>query len=265
MAAITDIRKKEQTQMQAYMNHKGCLMAFLEKALDDPDPTACGKCVNCNPSLLLSDKFDADLANQAAIYLKRSYQRILPRKKWPFYNPMPIYGFSGNIKPDLQAEEGQALCLWRDAGWGELVRKGKYDDDSYGDELVNACVEMIEQNDYDNPPKWVTCIPSKRHPTLVPDFAKRVAKALELPFIPCIEKVSENHQQKKMENSFQQAQNLDGVFQINLESKPYAPCFLVDDMVDSKWTLTVASALLRQAGCEAVYPLTLVLNSPRMD
>jgi len=55
------------------------------------------------------------------------------------------------------------------------------------------------------------------------------------------------------------------VFQVNLESMPVMPCFLVDDMVDSRWTLTVASALLGQAGCKAVYPIALALNSPRMD
>jgi ATP-dependent DNA helicase RecQ len=68
-----------------------------------------------------------------------------------------------------------------------------------------------------------------------------------------------------MENSFQQALNLDGVFKVNLEAKVYSPCLLIDDLVDSRWTFTVASVLLRQVGCTAVYPLALALNSPRMD
>jgi len=263
--AITAIRRQEQTQMQAYMSHKGCLMEFLAKALDDPDPSPCGKCVNCNPALLLSEDFDDDLANRAAIYLRRSYQPIQTRKQWPAFAPMHTYGFSGNIKPDMQAEEGRALSLWRDAGWGQLVHKGKYEDGQFSDELVAACVEMIRQWAPEKKPGWITCIPSKNHPTLVPDFAERLAKELELPYVACIEKVMDNPQQKTMENSYQQARNLDGVFQVNLDQKPYMPCFLVDDMVDSRWTLTVASALLRQAGCEAVYPIILALNSPRMD
>jgi len=32
---------------------------------------------------------------------------------------------------------------------------------------------------------------------------------------------------------------------------------LVDDMVDSRWTLTVAAWLLRSHGCGAVWPLAL--------
>lgn len=263
--AITAIRRQEQAQMQDYMNHTGCLMKFLAKALDDPAPSPCGKCVNCNPSLLLSEEFNEDLANRAAIYLRRSYQSIKPRKQWPAFKQMPIHNFAGNIKPDIQAEEGRALSLWRDAGWGQLVQQGKYEDQRFSDELVTACVEMIRQWEPENRPGWVTCIPSKNHPTLVPDFAQRLANALKLSFSACIEKVVDNPQQKLMENSYKQAKNLDGVFQVNLEHKAYPPCFLVDDMVDSGWTLTVASALLRQAGCEAVYPMTLALNSPRMN
>ena len=114
-------------------------------------------------------------------------------------------------------------------------------------------------------PQWVTCIPSRNHPNLVPDFAERLANKLGIPFVACIEKIRDNQQQKFMENSYQQVRNLDGVFRTNLVSQEYGPCLLVDDMVDSRWTFTVASAVLRQTGCTAVYPLALALNSPRMD
>ena len=262
---ITQIRRQEQSQMQEYMEHQGCLMAFLQNALDDPNSQNCGKCMNCNPDLLLPELYDNGLANRAALFLRRSYQSIEPRKQWPSHNPLPVYGFTGRINEKLQASEGRALSLWRDAGWGQLVAAGKYETNRFGDELVTACVEMIT---YWNPtpaPEWVICIPSLNHPDLVPDFAQRLAVALNLPFVPCIKKIRKNRQQKFMENSFQQAQNLDGVFNINLEPKVYSPCLLIDEMVDSRWTFTVASALLRQVGCTAVYPLALALNSPRMD
>ncbi|HOM59533.1 MAG TPA: hypothetical protein PK770_06695 [Kiritimatiellia bacterium] len=66
-------------------------------------------------------------------------------------------------------------------------------------------------------------------------------------------------------NSYQQAHNLDGVFSVDLANVSAAPCFLIDDMTDSGWTFTVAAALLRREGCQAVFPLALALNSPRMD
>ena len=34
-------------------------------------------------------------------------------------------------------------------------------------------------------------------------------------------------------------------------------CVLVDDLIDSRWTVTVAGRLLRQAGADAVLPLAL--------
>ena len=263
--SITKIREDEQAQMRNYMGSTGCLMAFLEEALDDPNPKACGQCRNCNPQGLLPEGFHNDLANRAALFLRRSYQPILPRKKWPAYKPMQEYDFAGNIGLNLQASEGRALCLWRDAGWGQLVAQGKYETGRFSDELVAASQVMIHEWVFDEAPLWVTCIPSWNHPQLVPDFAKRLADVLGLPFVPCIEKVKANSQQKYMENSFQQAQNLDGVFQVNPEAGILDPCLLIDDMVDSRWTFTVAAALLRSAGCQAVYPLALALNSPRMD
>lgn len=264
--AITAIRRTEQAQMQEYMAHQGCLMAFVAQALDDPNPQACGKCRNCNPAHLVPEEFTHDLANRAALFLRRSYHPINARKQWPAAGMFNHYTFNGrNIPKELQASEGRALSLWRDAGWGQMVAAGKDTTDHFADELVTACVEMLAQWNLDPAPKWVTCIPSHNHPNLVPDFARRLAEALNLKFVPCIEKVRENQHQKFMGNSFQQAKNLDGVFNVNLKQKTYSPCLLVDDMVDSRWTFTVASALLRQVGCRAVYPLALALNSPRMD
>ena len=263
--AITDIRRKEQQQMRSYMEQTDCLMAFLQAALDDPSPTNCGKCKSCNPDSLLDETYEDDLANRAGLFLRRSYQPLAPRKQWPAkdmfrHSPLGAY----KIPKTLQAEEGRALSLWRDAGWGQLVAQGKYQTDRFSDDLVAACLEMLKEWAPDPAPQWVTCIPSLNHPELVPDFAARLASELGVPFVPCIEKARANRQQKYMENSYQQVRNLDGVFNINLAPKDYPPCLLVDDMIGSGWTFTVASALLRQAGCSAVYPIALALNSPRM-
>lgn len=263
---ITRLRREEQLQMHEYLKHTGCLMAFLQDALNDPFPTDCGQCKCCNPDLLLGDSYDNNLANRAGLFLRRSYQPIRPRKQWPGRDMFTQSELSGYKIPKNQlAEEGRALSLWRDAGWGELVALGKYQTNKFSDELVTACVEMLSEWSPDPFPEWVTCIPSLNHPLLVPDFAERLAKKLDLPFINCIKKTRANCQQKEMKNSHQQVRNLDRVFKISLEPKQFAPCLLVDDIIDSGWTLTVVSALLRQIGCSAVYPMALALNSPRMD
>ena len=263
--AITAVRRAEQAQMQAYMGHDGCLMEFLARALDDPHAEPCGKCAGCLGRPVFSPDYDHDLANRAAIFLKRSHQPLTPRKQWPSGGALPTYGFTGRIGTSLCAQEGRALCLWRDAGWGNMVAAGKYENDHFDDELGVACVEMLGGWNPEPPPEWVTCIPSLNRPELVPDFARRLAETLGLPFHPCLQKVIANRPQKEMQNSFQQARNLDGVFAIDGDAVPPGPCLLIDDMTDSGWTFTVAAAVLRQAGCSAVFPLALALNSPRMD
>ena len=263
--AITSIRKQEQSQMQAYMAHSGCLMEFLARALDDPQAERCGKCAACKGQPLLPPEYEHELANNAAIYLKRSHQTLQPRKQWPPGNALPTYRFSGRIGNALCAQEGRALCIWRDAGWGQMVAKSKYEQDRFDDNLVKACMDMVRLWNPVPAPEWVTGIPSLTHPDLVPDFARRLAELLRLPFHACIRKAKANPPQKKMQNSFQQAHNLDGVFEADTESVPGGPCLLINDTTDSGWTFTVAAAVLRQAGCAAVFPLALALNSPRMD
>ena len=262
---ITSIRREEQQQMRDYMAHPGCLMSFLQSALEDPNPKDCGQCKNCSPEMLLDETYDDDLTNKAGLFVRRNYQPIFPRKQWPstdMFTQSPAGRFRIPFKQ--RAREGRALCVWRDAGWGELVACGKYETDGFSDELVIACKEMMEYWSPDPTPKWVTCVPSLDRPNLMPDFALRLAKVLGLPFVPCVKKIKKNRPQKEMENDFQQVRNLDGVF--NITDQPLSgECLLVDDMVNSRWTFTTVATLLRQAGCSAVYPMALALNSLKMD
>lgn len=173
---------------------------------------------------------------------------------------MPQYRLSGRIDADVKAQPGKALCIWGDAGWGGLVRQGKYRDHRYSDELVEACVHLVRDWNPQPAPTWVTSIPSLRHPDLVPDFARRLAVALNLPFNAIIEKTDNRPEQKSMANSIQQAHNIDGSLAIRSQPLPDGPVLLVDDMVDSRWTLTVAAWLLRSNASSEVWPLVLALT-----
>jgi ATP-dependent DNA helicase RecQ len=173
---------------------------------------------------------------------------------------MPRYKVKGNIEAGHRAQPGRALCVWGDAGWGSLVSQGKYHDSRFADDLVTACVEMVRQWSPQPAPTWVTCIPSLRHPDLVPDFARRLAAALGLTFQMSLAKTDERPEQKTMANSIQQARNIDGSLARLPQSIPRGPVLLVDDMVDSRWTLTVAAWLLRASGSGEVWPMALSLT-----
>lgn len=110
-------------------------------------------------------------------------------------------------------------------------------------------------------PQWVACIPSRRRPNLVPDFSTRLARQLGLPFHRVLHRAKDRPEQKTMANSTQQARNVDGSLVVSGESLLRSPVLLVDDMVDSRRTLTVAAWLLRSHGSGKVWPLALALTN----
>lgn len=251
---LTAIRRREQQRMQEYMHSSECLMQFLASELDDPFAGPCGRCANCAGAVVASDAA-IEVVILANEFLQRTRVTIEPRKRWPV-DALVKDGFKGKIEP-LQVEAGRALALWGDGGWAEFVRRGKYDDGHFDESLVDACAALVADWKPEPRPAWVTCVPSKRHHNLVPDFARRLAVCLDLPYRAAVVKTSDNKPQKQMENSVQQARNLDGVFAVDRAATLPGPVLLIDDMTDSGWTLTVVGALLRRARCPAVFPLVL--------
>lgn len=249
---LTKLRRAELQQMQEYVSRPfGQHMGFLIDALDGDSSTV------SPPSLPpLPEDVDQLLVREAEEFLCRTSLPIEPRKKWPV-GGMPQYGIHTASTIPYQAQPGKALCVWGDAGWGGLVRQGKYHDGHFSDDLVAACVKMIQEWSPQPSPTWVTCVPSLRHPELVPNFAQRLAAALGLPFHMVIAKTDARPEQKTMANSTQQARNIDGSLALNGQPIPPGPVLLVDDMVDSRWTLTVAAWLLRKSGSGAVWPMAL--------
>lgn len=249
---LTALRRDEHQQMQDYAKLPfGDHMGFLIGALDG-DPT-----VVTPPGLPpLPIGVNEALLRDAITFLQRTSLPIEPRKKWPD-GGMPQYGVKGFIAAGQSSQPGKSLCVWGDAGWGGLVRQGKYQDRRFADDLVGACVKMIREWSPLPKPTWVTCVPSRRHPDLVPNFSKRLAAALNLPFHFVIEKTDDRPEQKTMANSTQQARNIDGSLALNGQPVPHGSVLLVDDMVDSRWTLTVAAWLLRKSGSGEVWPMAL--------
>lgn len=249
---LTALRRDEYQQMQEYVGLPfGQQMGFLIDALDGDSSTV------SPPSLApLAEKVNQSLIREAETFLRRTSLHIEPRKKWPV-GGMPHYRIGSGSNISHQAQPGKALCIWGDAGWGGLVRFGKYRDGRFSDDLVAACVKMIHEWNPQPAPTWVTCVPSLRHPDLVPNFAKRLAAALGLPFHTVLEKIDDRPEQKTMANSTQQARNIDGSLALIGKPVPTGPVLLIDDMVDSRWTLTVSAWLLRKNGSGEVWPMAL--------
>jgi len=252
---LTDLRYVEQGQMQEYVDLPAGHMAYLIRALDG-EPGDCR-----SPDLPdLPATVDQQLVREAIAFLRRTSLSIDPRRQWPL-DTMPLYGLKGNISRELQAEQGKTLCTWGDAGWGDSVRQGKCQDHHVAEDLVVACTSLIQEWNPQPAPTWVTCIPSLRDPALVPEFAERLAQRLGLPFQAVIRRTIDRPPQQTMQNSMQQAHNLDGSFELTA-TLPEGPVLLVDDTVDSRWTMTVAAWLLRSHGSGEVYPMALATMGP---
>ena len=257
-ARVTEVRRRELTEMQEFVASRTCLMEQVARSLDDRTARPCGRCEPCRGALL-STAVDPDLVQRASLFLRRAFRKIPPRLRWA---AVPALKRGGSIPADLRVSEGYALAAWGDAGWGRLASRGKHVDGRFDDALVDACVEMIRDVWRPEPaPSWVAAIPSLRRPALVPDFARRLASALGLPFAAALRRVRETPEQKTMENSAQQMANIAGAFEAVAGLVMAGPVLLVDDVVDSRWTLTECGYLLRQAGSGPVHPLALASAS----
>ena len=256
---LTKQREVEWLEVQSYVDEQGCLMEFLGRVLDDPDPQPCGKCASCSGRPVVETSCSLDAAVSAARFVRSSELPLNSPVQVP-RNAFPEYGFSGNLRPELRPQTGRILSRWGDAGWGRIVAEDKRKGD-FRDGLVQASAEMIRDRWHPEPaPTSVACIPSLNHPTLVPNFARKLAAMLQIPFWEGVAKVKDNPPQKEQQNRYHQCRNLDGVFEIQGDV-PGGPVLLVDDIVDSGWTLTIVSALLLHSGSGQVYPVALASTS----
>ncbi len=257
---LTGQRQVEWQELQSYLGEDGCLMKFLANALDDENPQACGRCASCSGRPIVEPSFPHERAVSAARFLRQS-EMPLECNKQVAKEAFVEYGFQGNLAQEIRAETGRILSRWGDAGWGQFVADDKHSG-RFRDGLVGAVADMLRNRwQPDPPPEWITCVPSRTHSTLVPDFAQRLATALRLPFMPIVTKTRHNEPQKAQQNRFHQCRNLDGVFAIE-GPVPKGSVLLLDDIIDSGWTMTVVAALLRQAGSGPVWPVALATTNP---
>ena len=252
---VTAQRYNELDKMKEFIDLKTCYMKFIAEELDDPSKADCGRCSNCEEKLFFKETLDDKEVIEAEEFLKGEYIALKPRKQWP----EGVLGHSRKaISKNLQNEEGRVLCHYSDAGWGRIVQEDRADHLHFREELVVAAVDVIKNHwEKAEEPTWVTSIPSLRKPELVKSLAQRIAKALDLPYREALVKKENTGEQKNLNNSYQQAMNSKKGFGMTIENIEDEPVLLIDDLVDSKWTVTICGELLRSHGSGKVYPFVL--------
>jgi ATP-dependent DNA helicase RecQ len=244
VAAVTAARRREQEQMDGYGDSGECRMGFLTALLDDPNTDACGVCDVCSGQRFQAN-LDPQVVEEAQRFLRHGFVLIEPRK---------VRG-GHRLPEELQLEHGRALCVWNEEGWGKLVVNGKHEG-RFDDRLVEAFAAMLKDWSPEPAAQWLTFVPSLRRPGLIADFAARLGRRLRLRVLPLIAKVHETPPQKQQRNGPHQELNIRGAFALTA-TPPSSPGILLDDLVDSRWTMTEIGLLLREHGAGPMYPVAL--------
>ncbi|MBO2451864.1 RecQ family ATP-dependent DNA helicase [Actinomadura barringtoniae] len=258
-------RTREQQAMLDYLDTQTCREEYLRRQLDDPDAEPCGRCDNCTGTHWPTTVSEAG-TTQARDRLRRPGVDVTPRRMWPTAVKDDL-GVSGKIGPESIAETGRALGRLTDIGWGNRLREILADhapDTEMPDEMFQAVVKVLSSWDWTDRPTGVVAIGSRTRPALVGSLAHRIAEIGRLPylgeFVPLGDPTPRRHNSAQRLRSVWHALTLpDDVAQNAREAN--GPILLIDDRIDTGWTMTVAARHLRQAGVPAVLPLVLAVTN----
>ena len=251
---VSDNRYRELKEMKDIIQTDQCISRFTVNCLDDHTVADCGKCANCTRRDIIDGLSISEEARRKAVEFVSSRLLIIqPRKMYPF---------GGLIPKEYLLQPGWCLSKYNDPGYGELVAQGKYPKNGgpkrFDDQLVRRAAEVLVPMMKEKGIRHVGFIPSL-HSDLVKDFTQRLAQQTGLILVNLLTKSSAKPQ-KDMQNSKLQYENADKSFAVKDVPVP-DKIILVDDVVDSRWTLTACGIKIMKKGCKEVYPFALADSS----
>ncbi len=251
-AGIARARRREQQVMRDYQSGAACLMRVLRTELDDPGAADCGRCAVCTGRLPAPGNSPDEATVRAAWKHLRSQRVVLEaRKMWPAGAPR-----RGKIAEATRPEPGRALGRGDDAIWSDAVRAALARDAPVPDEVFAGLVDALGSWGWPaGRPTWVTWVPSRRRSALLQDLATRLADLGRMQVATPLAADGAGYQDDAATNAESAALALRRLAVTG--DVPSGPVLLIDDTTRSGFTLTVAAALLREAGAGAVYPLVL--------
>ncbi len=261
---VAAAREAEQQHMLDYIATDGCRMAFLQRTLDDPSARDCGRCDRCAGPWIDAEVGD-DALGSARSTLDRAGVDLDPRASWPTGMDRLGVPVKGKIPPAEAMSPGRALARVTDLGWGPRVRELLAEDQSVPESTVRAVVRVLAEWGWRTRPSGIVVVPSRSRPTLVTSLAEQLAQIGRLPVLGSLDLVDGGPVGEPGGNS---AYRLSGVWERlavgpDLRSalaEVDGPVLLVDDVVHSRWTLTVAARELRTAGASEVLPFALGID-----
>ena len=163
---------------------------------------------------------------------------------------------------------GRALGRLTDVGWGTRLRAllaADAPDEPVTADLTSALVTVLAAWDWEQRPAAVVTVASRTRPLLIESLGKRIADIGRLPYLGALA-YTDGGPGPRRHNSAQRLRSLWDTFAVpGALAGPLAaldgPVLLIDDRIETGWTVTVAAKLLREAGAPAVLPLVLAVTA----
>jgi len=176
---------------------------------------------------------------------------------------------AGKIPATLTAEPGRALGRLTDIGWGGMLRALLAEgapDQPVTEPVLAAAVTVLAAWDWAQRPAGVLTLPSRTRPRLVTSLGQGLAGVGRLPYLGALGYADGGGPGPRRHNSAQRLSSLWRAFEVPGDVREAirgldGPLLVVDDRIETGWTMTVAARLLREAGARAVLPLALAVNA----
>ena len=266
-ARVAAERTREQEAMLGYLATARCRMEYLRRQLDDPDAAPCGRCDNCTGAVRPGDVTAAS-ETAARQRLNRPGVTITPRRMWPSGMRSLGVAAAGRIPGDEAAEPGRCVGRLTDIGWGPVLRgmlAAGAPDRPVSDEAFDAVVRVLAAWEWEQRPVGVITVPSRTRPVMIGTLGERIAATGRLEFLGGLG-YAPGVPSGRQHNSAQRLAVLwNGLVAPAAVHDAVAgaagPVLLVDDVIETGWTMTVATRLLRRCGAPAVYPFALAATA----
>ena len=256
-AKVDQVRRDEQRAMREYIASTDCRMRFLRLQLDDDGAADCGRCDNCG-GLVLDSTVGVEAVSTAHDVLTRPGVVLDPRRMWPSAMPSLGVNLKGKLSAAELAEPGRAVARFTDLGFGSRVRSVVRADEPISEDLVRASVQVLASWGWAERPSAVVHVGSQARPQLVASIAARLAEIGRLEDLGVVP----HHGPSALgrSNSAMRLRDVVSAYPLPAEVAELIAgraVLLVDDFVDTGWTLAVVARQLRMAGASHVYPFVL--------
>jgi ATP-dependent DNA helicase RecQ len=251
--ALADMRRTEADLMRRYAHGDGCLMAYLQLALDDPSPAPCGRCSVCTGALPSPGaRPTSERVRAARDFLQGVDHVIEPRKQWP----------SGVSRRGRIAglAEGRAVAFADDAGWSdELLALQRSGHGSIPSGLLAGAVETLRRwrSVWARRPVAVAAAPAYSVEMRANQaLAEHLAGVGRLPLLDLFR--WNGTEAPSDTSSAPVVTHLEGVIEFDRTvTVPEGPVLLCATTMRSGWSLTVAGALLHEATGNEAMPVVI--------